>query len=252
MSEATKRTQNEAETKKEPFRIEIEQNEKFGNIMSEKYMTSNEFCTKVTELFRSVFADFEGSKYEINQQGIGTISLFFNHSEPKEKDRRNAITRNVPREDAKIMNDTVRRIRMQDNRNRNGDRYFLTEDGSDALSGLIAPQMVNRNNGEPYWNKIVAEVAQPSQYYGQPPIQYTKVSMVDPVKLAALIYGQTDDDGERLEYGVRIMSSMPQLVGGNNFSANYMLAITRVVEKEVVRLANMLGMSPSVGIDIIR
>ena len=47
------------------------------------------------------------------------------------------------------------------------------------LTKYVDDQFINRKNNTPMWDKIVAEVSAKPAYYGQPPITYTKVSMID-------------------------------------------------------------------------
>lgn len=243
---------NENQKEVEEFKIEVLEHERFDHIVDEKFVTSGEFCKKVSELFRSIYSDYEGCCYEVNQQGLGTIGLFFNHAEITDENRKAAITRIIP-EDSGINSDVVRRIRTNDFRSKNGDRYFLTKEGKEGLDDFVIPNMVNYKTGKVQWDKITAEVANGTAYYGQPPVVYTKVSLIDPGKIAALIYGETDEEGEHWVYDVVRLSSMP-MVGniGGNFESQYMLKIRRVYEPEVVKLSNQMGVSLANGINITR
>lgn len=242
------------EEAREEFGINAYSHEPFNGILTTKFISSVEFCEKVSDLFKAAFSDCEGCKYEINQQGLGYITLFFNHSEKIDGTRHTAVTRTMPDKDNKRhpQNDTVRRIRMNDLRNKSGDRYYLTNDGMEGIDDFIHDSMINRKDGKVMWDKIVAEVGTRQVAYNQPPIVFTAVSMLDPVKLAAEIYGRTDEDGNILAYGIDVMRSMPQMVSMGNFQTQYMLSIKRVSDKEVCDLCNKLGVAPSMGIDIIK
>ena len=233
------------------FVININDHEKFNGLVETKYISSNELCKLVAEIFRSVYADFEGCRFEINQQGLPFISLFFNHSEPDEKDRVNGVTRTVQDKTGTLKNETVRRIRQHDTNNRVGDRYFLTEEGSSGIGKFIHDFYINKKDGKINWDKITAEVSQRQTYYGQPPVSLTQVSMLDPNKLVTEIYGSTDEEGNNIVYSVNLMKSVPQQVG-MGLQAQFFLAIQKVSEKEVVALCNQLGVAPNQGLDIIR
>lgn len=248
------KTSNKTEgAEREPYWVKVNEHEPFDPINQVKYCSSTELCQKVSEIFKSAYADYEGCIYEINQQGRGYISLFFNHGEPDDPVRANAVSRVQPDKKNVPANETVRRIRDNDRRNRAGDKFFLTTEGEEGIERFIAennPQIRNRK-GEIMWDKISAEVSQQQRYFNQPPIMLTKISMIDPVKLVEEIYGQTNEEGEVMVYDVHILRSMPQMVAGN-FQAQYMLAIDRVSEKEVAKLCNKFGIAPTGGLDIIR
>lgn len=234
----------------EKFNIEVEVNEQFNPIQSTQFISSSEFCSLVSELFKSVYADFEGCCYEINQQGVSTVALFFNHSEPVDENRENAITRDMPTETGGINNEVVRRLRNNDFRVKNGDRYFLTKEGMEGISRFVIDGLVNKKTGNIDWKKVTAEVAQPGNFFNTPAVVYTKVSFLDPVKLAEEIYGRTDENGENQVYGVRTLRSLAQVSPG--FHPQYMLAVDKVSEKEVRKLCNMFGIAPTGNLDIIR
>lgn len=244
---------NVTEGARKEFKISAYEHEPFNGIMSTKFISSVEFCEKVSDLFKAAFSDCEGCKYVINQQGLGYIALYFNHSEKSDGSRHNGVTRTMPDKNSNHpQNDTVKRIRMNDLRNRSGDRYYLTQDGMDGIDDFIYDSMVNKKDGKVMWDKIVAEVGTNQVIYNQPPVVYTAVSMLDPVKLAAEIFGYTDSKGNLLAYDVSVMRSMPQMVSMGNFQTQYMLAIKCVSDKEVCDLCNKLGVAPSMGFDIIK
>lgn len=241
----------------EKFVINIEEHPPFDPIVETKYISSDDFCKLVSDLFRAVYADFEGCEYAINQQGRGAINLFFNHSEPDDNDRFNGITRTMPdKNGSNLKNDTVRRIRQHDSYNRNGDRYFLTEQGAEGISKFIFDNMYVKKDGTISWDKLTAEVSQGQRYFNQQPIVYTKISMLDPDKLAAAIFGPTNEDGDNLCYAVNMMRSIPQMVipncMGGGMQPQFMLYIQKVSEKEVAKLCNQCGVAPNQGLNIIR
>ena len=248
----SKENSKATEEARKEFKITFPEHDPFDGILTTKFISSNLFCKKVSDLFKAVYSDCEGCKYEVNQQGIGHIVLYFNHGEQVVNGKFNAITRTIPEKNGNAVNETVRRIRMNDTRNRAGDRYYLTNEGMEGLDDFIYDAMIDRKNNKVAWDKIVAEVGARQAMFNQHPIVYTCISMLDPAKLAAAIYGSTDDEGNILAYAVDVMRSIPQMVSVGNFQAQYMLSIKCVSDKEVCNLCNQLGIAPSQGLDIIK
>lgn len=236
--------------KKETFEIVVEEHEKFAHIMDSKFLSSTELCGIISELFKEIYADFEGCKFEIPQgTNIPTIALFFNHRDVNLGSLPTACSKDVV--DEKTKNATLRSTRVFQHRLNNGDRYFLTDEGKEGLAPFV---MDSRNffqkDGNVNWGKIVSEVADPNAGV---PMQYTKVSYLDPAKIMELIFGKKDGDGTSWVYGVRIIRSIPTFsVIGNVASENFMLAVERVCEEEVIRLSQQLGLSVASGLNIIR
>jgi hypothetical protein len=252
--------ENKVETNKEAkkkFEINVTEHVPFNGIVEEKFIRSTDFCKLVSDLFRSVFIDFEGCIYEVNQQGVGSISLFFNHAEaePTDDGRVAAVTRVIPDKNGDLKNETVRRIRLNDSRNRQGDRFYLTEAAASALVKFVSPNMIKKD-GTLHCDKVMSDVVYRQAFYGQPAINYSKVSFIDPNALATEIYGATNEDGSAKVYGVYPKNTVPQQYTGN-FMGNgvvtdYFLSIKRVDEHEVNSMCNTLGVSPNQGMNIIR
>lgn len=240
--------------KKETFEIVVEEHEKFAHIMDSKFLSSTELCGIISGLFKEIYADYEGCKFEIPQgTNIPTISLFFNHRNTNLSSLPTACSKDVV--DEKTKNATLRSTRVFQHRMNNGDRFFLTDEGKEGLAPFV---METRNfyqkDGSVNWGKIVGDVADPNAVaMGGVPMQYTKVSYLDPAKIMELIFGKKDADGTSWVYGVRVIRSIPTFsVMGAVASENFMLAVERVCEEEVIRLSNQLGLAVTSGLNIIR
>ena len=236
------------------FVISVDEHEKFDHISDSKFVSSTDFCGLVSQLF-NIYADFEGCSYEV-VPGTNShmIALYFNHKlagtdTVLEDGRGIAITKDAG---VSARNNTLRSTRNFLNRYNNGDRFFLTEDAKSGLAPFLFDQnrSLYKANGEVNWDKVVQEVADGN--YGMPQ-QYTKVSFIDPAKVAEMIYGKVDEDGTKWVYGVRVLRSVPTIsIGGSNVTTNFMLAIERVCENEVFKLAQSLGVGVNSGLNIIR
>ena len=144
MSEEKKELKD-AETKREPYKIEIESLD-FKEDFSGKFLTSNELCKLTNEIFRAAFADYVGSQFEL-VNGMPMISLYFDHA--KTKNGTYACERVGAKQSG---NNVIDRTRSRDQQLREGDRYHLTEDGIDVIKVLLSPRFYNQ--GKPNWKNI--------------------------------------------------------------------------------------------------
>ena len=230
---------NQAGVKREPFVIKIEEPFEFEGTASTQYITSNDLLQRVSDLFHSVFADFEGCQLEVtNNPGTKPhIALLFNHGEYDQD--ATVATRRADQDSSK--NDVIRNIRNRDFRIVNGDRFYLTEDGKDVVKSLLTSQMFN--NGNPNWRNIVSEYTEDNRnlYSYTPSVQYTKVSYIDIDRICGLLYGATDGDDE-IVYQAQIAGAINAYPGANVLSQNYMVIITRVSAKNLKSVYEKIGL----------
>lgn len=236
--------------KREKFKIEVEEPVAFDAIAESKYLTSNELCRLTSELFKTVFADYEGCVFN-SINGEISMSLIFNHGK-YDDDTIVACERSGSKNSGSIV---VDRTRNRDRQLREGDRYYLTEDGKDVVMSLLTPRAFN--NGNPNWREIVSEWTDRSamnMYSYQQLPQYTKVSFIDLRNLCKLIFG-SKIDGDTVDYSVAIAASLTpngyHAMGNMSMNMNYMLNITRASAKEVVAVYEKLGFG-SMGTSIVR
>ena len=239
----------EKETKREKFQIVVEHHADFPSIAKTAYISSNDFCKTVSDLFKSVFADFEGCIFEATNNGEPTISLLFNHGKYEKDDICACELAGTKASGSTVID----RSRRRDIQLLEGDRYYLTEDGKDAIMSLLTSRAFN--NGNPNWRTIVSEYQDRSisnMYNYGPVTQYTKVSNISLQRLCGLIFGDKDDDGDRIEYTTNIASTFaPAGIQYSGMSANYVLSVTAVSAKEVAKIYEKLGFG-GMGINIVR
>ena len=222
------------EKKREQFKVNIDP-ESFDAMASTKYITSSYLCKKATELFKGIFADCEGTLFDMSGN-MPTLSIIFNHREYASDDIV-AITRNTSNNG----NDGsyIQRIRNRDNYLANGDRYYATEDAKDVFTSLLSYQVFNNN--KPNWGRVVVDFTENQQRFWQAqPVQYTKIGYIDLAKFAGMIWGNTDADGANVAYDVHIMRPLNNGVPGMPPS-NYILGITRISERELNNTLEKLG-----------
>lgn len=255
MATTEKKENNSIETteKKEntTFEIGVAVHEKFEHITDAKFVSSTEFCAVVSQLF-SLYEDFEGCSFDV-MPGTNNhmISLYFNHKmvDADPETHTIAITRDTG---VSAKNNTLRSTRNFTNRLYNGDKFYLTKDGKEGLRPFFAAnnRSIYKANYEINWDKVTLEVADSNM--GMPQ-QYTKVTFLDPAKIAEAIYGKTDEDGVTWLYDVRVLRSFPSIAMNNgNASNSFMLEVRRVCEPEVIKLCQKFGIGTSSGLNIIR
>lgn len=239
--------QNNEEKKKErvPFKVEIDEHYEYDSIAASKFLTSNKFCKMVSDLLRNVFADYEGCMFETNQGMEPTISLIFNHADHTGSELPCACTRVGA---SQVGNTIIDRGRARDNFIKNGDRFYLTEDGQDFVKSLIARRFYN--NGNINFKTIVGEITDrgPVNIQFQPQEnRYTKVSYISIDRLCALLFGTNEENGDRVEYTSNVAAPINTGYG----SANYVLNITRISAKELSSFCNEIGINMQ-ALNIIR
>lgn len=212
-----------------------------------KYLTSIELCELTRDIFKVAFANFYGCKFEFIQ-GVPSISLFFSHIDAPE----NGVVA-TERSGAKVTGQNViDATRNRDNLMRNGDRYVLTEDGLDIIKPLLLPQYYNK--GKVDQKRFVSEVSdsnQASMFSQASAVQVTKVAGIDPRRIAAMIWGEKDEDG-LVDYGISVLKDLS--FSGMNFPgaipSNYMLNITRAHTDTITKTCSKLCINA--GSNIIR
>lgn len=239
------------ETKRDKFVVELEDPFEFGAIASTKFITSNDLCAKVSELFHEVFADYEGCIFEMTGNEP-TISLFFNHGEYP--DAAHVATEKIG---SKSVGSTIiDRSRSRDRLLKEGDRFAITEDGKDVIKDLLILKVFN--NGNPDFSRIASEWADRApvnSYLVQAPTQYTKVSFISVPRICGLLFGSKDKDGNEVEYSANVVSAINPTgyAYTNTFTTpNYILNITQASSKEVIDFYNKIGIGVSAGMNIIR
>lgn len=232
------------ESKREPFKVEIDEHYTFDSIASSKFITSNDLCKMVTDLLKNVFADFEGCSFETAQGMEPTIALYFNHADHSGSELPVACERLGSKN---VGNTIIDKGRARDSFIKNGDRFYLTEDGQDFVKQLITRRMYN--NGNLDYRRIVCEIqdrgAMNTSFIPQVN-QLTKVSFLSIDRLCSLLFGTDEENGDRVEYTVSVATPF-----NSGYGVNYILNITRISAKELSTFCNKIGVNMQ-SINIIR
>ncbi len=225
-----------SEEKREKFKIELEP-EEFKAIGAFKIATSAELGSLANEIFKTVFADYEGIIFDGNA-GEPTYSLIFNHGKYEDDERvgvKSALE--ISRKDT---NDAIARVRTMDNIYRNAAKYIATDDLKDVVEKLLVAPLYNKGN--PKWGQIVTDYAERAPYNIYNPNQmntYTKINGISANRLASLIFGYKDNEGDTFDYEVRVIGGANAGFGGK--PTNWILQISRASYNEVNELYKSFG-----------
>ena len=237
------KNQNEKESR-EKFKIIVDDLEVEPGVAQTNYVLSSEIQQKISELFKSVFADYKGCIFEV-LNGEPTISLLFNRKKYDEDERVGSY-----RIGEKSGSSVIDRRRNQDRQMQEGDRYYLTDDAKDVVSDLLIPRLYN--NGNINWKLIVSDYQERNQnnYYMMPnqiPV-YTKVSglSLNRILNANLIEGfaSKDKDGNKVEHGATLAAPLNYM----NYQQGsvYVLTITTITVNNLNKIYEKLGFGSAV------
>lgn len=251
MSTQNQNDKKDETKKREPYRINFTERPTLDFVGKQGFISSIKLGSIIGEVFGHAFADFEGCRFEPGQNGEPTYSLLFNHNSYDAK----AVVGVSRNESASTNSRTIDRLRAIDRNNRDGDKYYPTEDLKDIVIGLLTSRAFN--NGKPNWGQIVTEYVDRnmSNYYNmQHQPQYTKVNFIDISRLVKLLFGNKDNEGNKVEYIVSIAAPLTppgyqQMLGQH--PNNYMLSISQINANNIAKLYEELGFG-SIGSDIIR
>lgn len=236
------------------YTINVEEYAKFRPMSEVAVISSKNFCKLVSDLFSGVFSDYEGCKFSF-WQNRPEINLIFNQRDIVD-DKIPAATSRMKQGTSNTSNALVDAIRDRDNFNRNGDRYYLTEQGINIVSQYVMDNFINPRNGNIDFNRIVVPVSEQETgvLYQARSIQYTMVQHIDVLKLASIIWGPTREDGNTLTYAIECKGSVPNVqrnVPGVYFD-DFVLKVTRIFNNNLEYTGNEMGMRNMVGSSIIR
>jgi len=229
----------------------------FASIANTAYIHSNQFANIVAATFRQTFADFEGCLFETAQDGRPFMSFFFNHAKNENSDLPCACE--LANAAATKGNDVISRMRQRDSLMKEGDRYFLTQDGIDIFSELVPDFYRNRNN-KIDWKKYVSESNDPTlvpnqwdrSSWGRPRAQFTQVTFVDVNLLAKLVYGSYNKETKEIyDYEVTIRACLDAPMNPYqqyNRNHNFMLEIKQVPVHALQEVYKSIGIVQGSGL----
>ena len=243
MSDKNKVANENAEAKREPFSIEIEPADFSARATgANDFITSFELCNMINTIMKQIFDDYEGSIFEVAQNGAPIVSLFFHHRLPDDQDACKAFLQKS--EETQYKNKLVGRVVYQNRLAREGNSYKISQDAMEGLDKFIYDSFRDRK-GKVRWNEITMDVAQPNSRE-----VLSKVYGIDPVSILKLVYGTKVDDKE-YDYEVQIKNSL----AANAFTgagAGFLLGVTQIDKIQLDRALRNAGIVNPNGLGIIK
>lgn len=245
------------EVVKKKLEVTVKEKLDFDPLYDCKIMESVTLCGIVSTMFRAAFVDFEGCDFQVpmmdqnnpNPNLLPTINLYFNHRELKAAPGQyNGVTKVL---DDKTKSPVLKTIRSHDRKILEGDRYYLTNEGKEAIEPYLLdiPAIKNRN-GEYNWAKIVSLVADPvNPVMGiqTVPSQYTQIKYIDPIKVLRAVFGDKDKSGDSKVYTIDIGRRKMANIGYGGqpvYTNNWLLIISRISEQNTKEYTEKLGLQP--------
>lgn len=225
--------QPQQETRKKA-KLYLEEPLEFVGTIDGHITTTVDLAKNINTLFNTAFGDYEGSVISQNHLGELTASLFFKDTgagniEP-------LVKTNV-RGSNKSMS-PAERVRNMNLRNIN-KTYTLSEELKEILEQFLNLSPKAKVN----WDRMYSEVAE--RMYGGMNNIYVRVDNININKVLKVLYGSETANKERLEYNITVIKPIGMGAGGIN--QNHIIKVDRLNVKEIERLANKVGMMPSVG-----
>lgn len=216
--------------------------ESFNSTTKSKLTTTLELAGEINQIFRPIFADYEGCTLMPDNMGNLQATLYFKDKgqlDPNDKRIKNLESAINPSKGSSPMD----KINALNARNRN-KAYTITEDTKAVLEEFV---LRKDRNGKVNWKEITAEVTEQNQYNYQ---IYVKISGIDILSILKAKYG-SKVDGSPVQYAIlfnKPLATMPGVV-----ATNYLITITQLDVREVENLCKNIGMMPTQGnLPIIR
>lgn len=238
--EAQQKTQEQIE-KEEKDRLRIHCDKKFPDLIATAYSDTIKFPKEINAMFRTVFADWHGSRMEVvqNRQLFTTIHF---HEIPEgsvPKDQYRGIERII---DKNSLRNSDSRIDALNHMASFGHRnlYRLTNEAKQMLKDVVPVQFINHKNGSVDWNKVVSEGSvQAENGYGTVAILQI---VVDINRVLKLMYGDKSDDDGDFQYMVNVGNPINPVPSPAGLITNqWQLFIMRCNTKDVRYLASEYG-----------
>ena len=229
------------------LKLEVIEHEPFVEDGSVKILTGNEFILNYVEpIFSNTFSDYYGAKFELTNNNALMLSIYFDRYDHG-ADECVATTRTPNNGADGIKNKVILETRQFSIRNKYSDRYFLTDDGMSFFDDLFMPNAINKRNGKVNYGNCITTISMNNNfgYVANGGFQLTKVSFVDPTRIASELFGRKDDNGNNYIYKVGVSN-----VIGNPYDRNtdFLIMITRLNMTAYSQLCNKLGINNNSGI----
>lgn len=262
MAEANNATTKQQDAVEDKFDISLAKPVDFDATGEIKLLTTQEFCKQfVNPLFKGseggAYADCIGSYFRVNsyiytdpQTHMQTarydscIELSFDHLDHG-SDVVVATTR-VPSNDG-MVNETVLATRRYANKALYGDKYYFTDEGKEGLDKFFQDRVRHRDPKTGKWKinydkvkKTIGGNTGMSPWMGMPGQQRTVVSNIDPDRIARVVFGDTNEEGKKVDYRCMIVNSIPSFYP-YQASSTYVVGIIKLNLDDMQKLGSRYG-----------
>lgn len=244
-------SQEDTNNKKEPYRIVVQEHEPFCATQASNIMTLNNFSDLVAQLFGPAYADFAGCAIQPNGSKFD-VKLYFTAS-PCSEDSVTAFRKNMIYNQNASFYDKVNTLSGMSNPKSVHGNFALTDEGREGLESFLIP---DERNGRIRWEYHIFEenLSKQNMLYGQQPESYAFVTKVSIEKLALAIFGDRDDNGNKVFYSIGPIR--PLTPGISQYGApvvtDWLINITRLYESALNELSKATGIVVSNGIPMVR
>lgn len=236
--------------KRQPMYIEITQPERFEALAATTMETTQRLAKRINKLFSTAFADYYGAAIYC-MAGNGNVGPQFSvevHFKPIEVGSLGPDDGRVrafkPIEEDTPKSDVVANIKKIYGSFRTSARFAMTPEAAEILSEF----MINGTGIDPFniqtYDRYKAEYVD-NATFGQTPAM-VKVSNLDLSKLIRKIYGNRNDEGKKVDYGVIPYGPVaPTANAAMNSTANWRVIIMQIEAEKTFDLATEFGLIPA-------
>lgn len=227
---------------KKKLTLKVEDPMSFDGFIDTYYTDSISLSERIHEFMDSFFADYFGTKIQIDAQTRSPLCILAFKENQAESNLFRGIERAVSK--AGDMNDRINMINsMQGNGFGNRRKmYRLTQDAKELLEDIV-PNMAKDNKGNVNWDKITGEdtFGNNINNYGQNYLFY-RVN-VDLNRLVRAMFGAKNKEGENYQYMVNVGNPLVPTADtkGRIIANNWQLFIMRLNSDAVNRIARNYG-----------
>lgn len=235
--------------KRQPMYIEITQPEKFEALAATTMETTQRLAKRINKLFSTAFVDYYGAAVYC-MAGNGNVGPQFSvevHFKPMtigsapDDGRVRAFK---PMEEGAAKSDVVSNLKKIYGNLRSSARFAMTSEAAEILSEF----MMNGTGIDPFnvqtYDRYKAEYTDNSTF-GQTPVM-VKISNLDLNKLIKKIYGNKNEEGKKVDYGVIPYGPvMPTANNAMNATANWRVIIMQIEAEKTFDLATEFGLIPA-------
>lgn len=236
--------------KRKPQYIEVTEHDKFEKLAATSLETTQRLAKRINKLFSVAFVDYYGAAiYCLSGNGNSgpqfMVEIHFKPLAAGYVNPNDARVRAFKPIEEKSSSDIVSNLKSIYGNLRTSAKFELTKDAAEILSEFMTPGC----NIDPFnpasYNNFKQEYVEGTQF-GQGPAM-VKIFNLSLDKLVRKIYGNKNEDGKRVEYGVipygPVNPSLNNSMMQNN--ANWRVVIMQIEAEKTRDLATEFGLIPA-------